>query len=244
MRTPGRPTADGKPPQLDHDLNPRIPALRPVQRCPPGRRGGNRRTGALPRVREAVQPLPAGEQSHTPARLGSWLPRRTRGYHADMRKTQLLIGIAIGAGGQYLLDQSRGRSRRARLRDQAAARVRRLRRDAARRDSYLRGRRMGEVARARGAGTFHPTSDQQVTEHLHETLARSGFSTADVTVEVSDGLATLRGQVADDGQRRSLVDAVRSQPGVDSVRSWLHLPGEPAPNKAAAYQASAAATPS
>jgi osmotically-inducible protein OsmY len=159
-----------------------------------------------------------------------------------MRKTRLLIGMAIGAGGQYLLDPSRGRSRRARLRDQAAARIRRLRRDAARRESYQRGRQMGEVARARGAGTFHPTSDQQVAEHLQETLARSGVSTVDVTVEVADGVATLRGQVPDDEQRRSLVEMVRDQPGVDSVRSWLHLPGEPAPNKADAYRASAAAS--
>ncbi len=83
-------------------------------------------------------------------------------------------------------------------------------------------------------------SDRQVADHLHETIARLEFPTKDVTVEVADAVATLRGQVADDGQRRLIVDAVRRHPGVDSVTSWLHLPGEPAPNKAAAYEASAA----
>jgi osmotically-inducible protein OsmY len=157
-----------------------------------------------------------------------------------MRKTRLLIGVAIGAGGQYLLDPQLGKRRRARLRDQATARIRRARRDAARRASYQRGQRAGEMARATGKGAFHPVSDQQVAEHLHEILARLEFPTFDVTVEVSDGIATLRGQVADDMQRFRIIEAVRPQPGVESVTSWLHLPGEPAPNKAAAYRASVA----
>jgi hypothetical protein len=157
-----------------------------------------------------------------------------------MRKTRLLMGVAIGAGVEYLLDPQLGKRRRARLRDQAAARIRRARRDAARRSSYERGQRAGEAARASGKGVFHPVSDRQVADHLHETLARLEFPTADVTVEVSDAIATLRGQVSDDGQRDRIVEAVRSHPGVVSVTSWLHLPGEPAPNKAAAYQASAA----
>jgi osmotically-inducible protein OsmY len=159
-----------------------------------------------------------------------------------MRKTRLLIGVAIGAGGQYLLDPQLGKRRRARLRDQAMARMRRARRDAARRASYERGQRAGDIARATGKGAFHPVSDRQVAEHLHETLARLDFPTSDVTVEVSDAVATLRGQVADDIQRYRIIEAVRGQPGVESVTSWLHLPGEPAPNKAAAYHASAAAS--
>jgi osmotically-inducible protein OsmY len=87
---------------------------------------------------------------------------------------------------------------------------------------------------------FHPVSDRQVADHLHETLSRLEFPTSDVTVEVADAIATLRGQVRDDRQRQQIIEAVRSHPGVDSVTSWLHLPGEPAPNKAAAYAASAA----
>jgi BON domain len=155
-----------------------------------------------------------------------------------MRKTRLLMGVAIGAGAEYLLDPQLGKRRRARLRDQAAARLRRARRDAARRSSYERGERVGDAARAAGKGRFHPVSDRQVADHLHETIARLEFPTNDVTVEVADAVATLRGQVAEDGQRRQIVEAVRRHPGVDSVTSWLHLPGEPAPNKAAAYQAS------
>jgi osmotically-inducible protein OsmY len=157
-----------------------------------------------------------------------------------MRTTRLLLGVAIGAGAEYLLDPQLGTRRRARLRDQAAARVRRARRGAARRASYERGQQAGEAARAAGQGVFHPVSDRQVADHLHETLARLEFPTSDVTVEVSDATATLRGQVSDAGQRDVIIEAVRSHPGVDSVRSWLHLPGEPAPNKVAAYQASAA----
>jgi osmotically-inducible protein OsmY len=157
-----------------------------------------------------------------------------------MHKTRLLLGVAIGASAEYLFDPQLGTRRRARLRDQAAARLRRARRGAARRASYERGQRTGDAARASGHGVFHPVSDRQVADHLHETLARLEFPTSDVTVEMSDATATLRGQVADDTQRTVVIEAVRSHPGVESVRSWLHLPGEPAPNKVAAYQASAA----
>jgi osmotically-inducible protein OsmY len=156
-----------------------------------------------------------------------------------MRKTRLLLGVAIGASAEYLLDPQLVTRRRARLRDQAAARVRRARRASARRSSYERGQRAGEEARASGKGVFHPVSDRQVGDHLHETLSRLDFPTSDVTVEVADAIATLRGQVRDDDQRQQIIEAVRSHPGVDSVTSWLHLPGEPAPNKAAAYAASA-----
>jgi osmotically-inducible protein OsmY len=158
-----------------------------------------------------------------------------------MRKTRLLLGVAIGAGAQYLLDPQRGRSRRARLRDQTAARVRHWRRESERRASYQRGRQAGEEARAAGAGTFHPRSDVQVAEHLHEAIARLNFPTFDVTVEVADSVATVRGQVTSDDQRREILETISQQPGVDSVTSWLHLPGEPAPNKADAYRASSIA---
>jgi len=38
---------------------------------------------------------------------------------------------------------------------------------------------------------------------------------------------------------RAVQEAVASAPGVRTVQSWLHLPGEPAPNKAASLRASA-----
>ena len=54
-----------------------------------------------------------------------------------------------------------------------------------------------------------------------------------------EGRATLRGQVRDEAQMRAVQEAVASAPGVRTVQSWLHLPGEPAPNKAASLRASA-----
>jgi len=56
---------------------------------------------------------------------------------------------------------------------------------------------------------------------------------------VVDGRATLRGQVHDGAQMQAVQEAVASAPGVRMVESWLHLPGEPAPNKAASLRASA-----
>lgn len=137
----------------------------------------------------------------------------------------------------YFLDPDRGRARRARAADQARAAVRRRTRHAARTtrqavtdtENHLRGR----VVEATGGGRYRPESDVDLREHLHQVMAETGVPTGDVTVDVEHGVATLRGQVGTTSQLDQLVAAVAATPGVLEVQSYLHLPGEPAPNKAA-----------
>jgi len=81
--------------------------------------------------------------------------------------------------------------------------------------------------------------DVDVLHEVRQQLSRVGFPTPDVTVDVVDGRATLRGQVHDGAQMQAVQEAVASAPGVRMVESWLHLPGEPAPNKAASLEAAA-----
>lgn len=154
-----------------------------------------------------------------------------------MRKTRLLVGVGVGAAAMYFFDPDRGRSRRARWLDQQRSRMHKAQRKAQRHERDLENRAAGERARARGAGQFHPTDDRSIELHLHQLLAELDADTSDVTVEAHQGWARLRGQVASPADMYAIVEAARRCPGVEQVESLLHLPGEPAPNKAAALQA-------
>ena len=83
-----------------------------------------------------------------------------------------------------------------------------------------------------GAGEFHQRDNRSVAEHLHAVLERADVPTADVTVEVVDDLVRLRGQVRTDDERARVLAAVGAEAGSRQVESMLHLPNEPAPNKA------------
>ncbi|MGI9120833.1 MAG: BON domain-containing protein [Acidimicrobiales bacterium] len=154
------------------------------------------------------------------------------------RKLTALVWGAGGAGLAYFLDPDRGRARRARTRDQAAAALRRRRREAESQMRYDEGRLEGVAARASGAGRLTPEDDTDIVQAVHAALSRLDFPTADVNVELVDGVAGLRGQVASAEQIGRVQQAVDQLPGVTGVQSYLHTPGTPAPNKAASLEAS------
>ncbi len=155
------------------------------------------------------------------------------------RKVLLMATVgAAGAAAAYFLDPARGRARRAQARDQAAAAVRRRREEAGRKARYAQGRAEGAAAQAQGAGRTKPQDDVDVVQSIKQALAALDVPIEDVTVEAVDGLATLRGQVPDDEAKSAVEKAASGAAGVNEVHSWLHLPGEPAPNKASALRAS------
>ena len=145
---------------------------------------------------------------------------------------------AIGAVLAYFLDPARGRARRARAKDQAAAAVRRKKRQAESQLRYEEGRLEGERARAQGAGTPSPQDDVTLANEVKAALARLPFATQDVTVEAVEGAVTLRGQLTSSDEVEDTVRAVQSVPGVREVTSLLHLPAQPAPNKVPSMGAS------
>ena len=150
---------------------------------------------------------------------------------------KFVSGVAVGVAAMYVLDPVKGRGRRAVLRDRARSTMRTRHRRAEQQARDAANREAGEQARARGAGHFHPTDDRSVELHLHQLLAELDVDTHDVTVEVHEGLARLRGQVASDTDRQRVLTTVRESRGVREVESLLHLPDEPAPNKEPARQA-------
>ena len=142
---------------------------------------------------------------------------------------------AVGAAGMYVFDPERGHRRRSMLRDRCRSVLRHEYRHANRalrhRLVYTENRLEGAVIRARGGGRFHPESDADLRELLRQVIASQDFPTQDVNVEAVKGVATLRGQVESPDQEHELIAVVEKVPGVQTVRSFLHLPGVPAPNK-------------
>jgi hypothetical protein len=151
-----------------------------------------------------------------------------------VRRSLCLVG---GAAGMYFLDPVSGRRRRSVARDKLKSRAAIGRRRRERREAYEAGRRRGEIMRRAGAGTFHQRDDTSVAAHLHETLEHIEVPTGDVNVEVVDDVVRVRGQVRTRDEIDSVVSAVRAEAGGRHVESLLHLPAEPAPNKAASRQA-------
>jgi osmotically-inducible protein OsmY len=150
---------------------------------------------------------------------------------------KFLSGLAVGAAAMYVLDPVKGRSRRAVLRDRSRSAMRTRRRRADQRARDHANRELGEQARARGAGKFHPTDDRSVELHLHQLLTELDVDTSDITVEVHEGLVRVRGQVRSEDDRARVLSIIGGSRGVRSIESLLHLPDEPAPNKEPARHA-------
>jgi osmotically-inducible protein OsmY len=151
---------------------------------------------------------------------------------------KLVVLAGIGAVIAYLFDPNRGRARRNQLRDQAGAIARRRQAEAERQARYAAGVAQGEAVRAQGGGVPRPEDDVDVANVVKQVLARLDVPTSDVTVEAAEGIVTLRGQVPDQDSIARVTEEVRTAQGVIEVRSYLHLPGTPAPNKAEALRAS------
>ncbi len=155
-----------------------------------------------------------------------------------VRKGRFFTAAGIGAAIAYFADPDNGRARRVRMKDQLGARLRRREREAEQLARHTENLAAGAAARASGAGQFTPVDDTDVVQAVKQALSALEFPTSDVTVDVVDGTAALRGQVATEEQKTKVEQTVSGVRGVRQVESWLHLPGQPAPNKASALQAS------
>ncbi len=157
--------------------------------------------------------------------------RRRRGWFSRATRSVTLVGL--GWAGGYFADPDRGHARRVRTVDQLRALIRRQSRKAEQTLHYAEGKVKGTVARTEGAGQVKPVDDRAVVDAIKQVLSSLDFATTDVVIDVVDGVATLRGQLEDPIEMRRVEMDTLQAPGVIEVLSYLHLPGSPAPNKAA-----------
>jgi BON domain len=154
------------------------------------------------------------------------------------RRASFIVGVAAGAAGMYFLDPDRGRSRSTRVRAQLAKRGRQLQR---RRDQVLRYE-AGVEEGLRHPPPGPPVDDLTLVDRVKSELGHA-LPRERVSLDVADGVLELRGELDSNADIERLIDQVCAVPGVTSVVSLLHLPGQPAPNKAAALDASARTRP-
>lgn len=137
---------------------------------------------------------------------------------------------AAGAAGMYLLDPRLGRARRSTLRDRAAAALRRRARRVEKRVEYAAGR--AEGLRHATNPEEPPPNDETLKHKVEsEVITHNRYPKGSIEVTVADGVVELRGVCQTPEQIRALESEVAGVTGVREVRSFLHLPDTPAPNK-------------
>jgi osmotically-inducible protein OsmY len=127
---------------------------------------------------------------------------------------------ALGAAAMYLLDPSRGKARRARLRDGVVSRVRRAARTGlgALRDLGRRAGGLAAEARSRLAGAA--VDDDVLAERVRARVGHVVAHPHGIAVTVRGGLVALTGSVRS-GDRARLTAAVAAVRGVRAVEDRL-----------------------
>jgi len=138
------------------------------------------------------------------------------------------LAFLAGAAVAYFFDPQSGKGRRHTLRDRSVALLRRSGRRAAGKAKYVAGQAEGVAAEAVGAvaSQDEQADDATVKDRiLSQAFREAGVSTSDVSVDVVDGIATLRGTLASADLAQALVDRVRTVSGVRTVTPRLTVPG-------------------
>lgn len=161
-------------------------------------------------------------------RLVRALPKERQRRERRARILAFAGGVAVGAVAAYLLDPILGRTRRARLADQAAAGGR----DALEGAERL-GRRMasdveGRVQAARyGTEGYEAPNDVTLARKVEsEVLGRPDVPKGSILVNAEQGRVVLRGRVDRPELRDDLTRLVLAVDGVDEVENLIHLPDE------------------
>lgn len=156
------------------------------------------------------------------------LPKERQRRERRARMLAFAGGVAVGAVVAYLLDPLLGRTRRARLADQAAARGRDALEGAERLGRRVASDVEGRVQAARyGAEGYEPPNDVTLARKVEsEILGRPDVPKGSILVNVENGRVVLRGRVDRPEMRDDLTRLVLAVDGVGEVENLVHLPGE------------------
>lgn len=149
-----------------------------------------------------------------------------------------LLGVGIGFGLAHFLDPDRGAGRRAQAKDQLAARARRAGRDVARQGRYAAGEVRGKLHEASDTAPT-PLDGKALADRVASEVLRDVRWKGSVNIDAAGTTVVLRGEVRLADDIDELEQRVRRVPGVTDVESYLHLPGQPAPNVARSLRATA-----
>lgn len=171
------------------------------------------------------------EEISRPAGLGSVISG-VRSHFGGRRSRQggnpWLMGAAFltaGAGMMYLLDPTRGRTRRARLAGQAAGAYHDARDYADKIQRDLRNRASGMVEQAKtklSRSHDEEVSDQKLEARIRSSLGHETSRSSDIQVRCEGGHVTLEGGVSP-RERNRVLSRARNVPGVRDVDDRLQV---------------------
>ena len=154
-----------------------------------------------------------------------------------MRK--LFVSGVIGAALAYFLDPNTGARRRNVTRDRIGATLRRFGRRSEKLVEYVGGRAYGVVQETVPHQHDNPNPDDlTLRDRVESEIFRDpSIPKGQINLSVVEGIVELHGQLGSQEEIDRLIKAVQNIPDVEGVRSYLHLPGTPAPDKADALKA-------
>jgi osmotically-inducible protein OsmY len=153
-----------------------------------------------------------------------------------MRPGSFVIGAAAGAAAVWFLDPNQGTRRRNEVRDKASKYARKGGAAAERQARYAAGQAKGVAHEAApGGGRDEPAerlNDPALARKVETEIFRDADAPkGDVSVNVENGVAYLRGEVAEPDTIRRLGEEAAKVDGVRGVENLLHTPDTPAPAK-------------
>jgi osmotically-inducible protein OsmY len=146
------------------------------------------------------------------------------------RMVTFLLGAAAGAAGVYFLDPASGARRRNQTRDQALAKARQGKEQAARQATQAANKAQGAVHKATPSGSSEPADDITLARTVETEIFRAPDAPKGrVSVNAENGVVFLRGEIDDPQWIARLGDEASRVPGVAAVRNLLHTSATPAP---------------
>lgn len=144
-----------------------------------------------------------------------------------MSKFKTLASAGAGVVLGYFFDPDMGRTRRARISDQAKAKVRDQIRSLRSSVAYQKGVARGAVYRLTKPLRRGAVDDETLADRIRSQAIgrwrRDATDPGDVEVEVSEGKTFIKGTVSRKGDRKRLLELVEAVDGVDAVEDQLSL---------------------
>lgn len=142
-----------------------------------------------------------------------------------MRKLLISLGlVAVGGLVMYLMDPERGRSRRARLADQAEARTKDVAEAVSAKANYQAGVVKGVAHEVAEVFTSH--DDEYDDEALLQKVRSEAIGPAglpDIQVDVTDGEVTISGSLEDEKAKRRLIKSIQKVDGVRAIDDFIEV---------------------
>ena len=146
-----------------------------------------------------------------------------------MRKLLISLGlVTVGVVVMYLMDPERGRSRRARLADQAKARSKDVADAVSAKAKYQAGVVKGAAHEVAEVFTSHDDGydDETLLQKVRsEAIGPAGLP--DIQVDVTDGEVTISGSLDDEKAKRRLIKSIQKVDGVRAIDDFIEV-GAPA----------------